>query len=187
MDDNFRNFITEHREEFDFREPDPGIWKKVEADIRIKRGISWRVVLSRAAAVLLIFAASYGLNEWIHNLNGKEIRGERSSKAKKENAIPGLREAETYYTYLVKQKLDELEPIIANCPSLQEELNFDMTELDRVYVELKADLKDNMANQEVVEAIIENYRLKISILEDLLTEMELGEDECISIENTHAL
>lgn len=187
MDDNFKKFITEHREEFDFREPNPGIWKNIESDIRVRRGISWRVILSRAAAVLLIFAASYGLNEWIHNLNGKGIRGERSSKAKKENAIPGLREAETYYTHLVKQKLDELEPIIANCPSLQEELNFDMSELDSVYIELKADLKDNMANQEVVEAIIDNYRLKISILEDLLTEMELGEDECISIENTHAL
>ena len=74
-----------------------------------------------------------------------------------------------------------------NCPSLQEELNFDMTELDRVYIELKDDLKDNMANQEVVEAIIENYRLKISILEDLLTEMEFDEDECISTEDTHAL
>ena len=187
MDDKFKKFISEHREEFDFREPDPGIWKKVEADIRVRRGISWRVVLSRAAAVLLIFAASYGLNEWIHTLNGKGISGERSSKAKKENAIPGLHEAETYYTNLVKQKLDELEPIIANCPSLQEELNFDMSELDSVYIELKSDLKDNMANQEVVEAIIENYRLKISILEDLLTEMEFDEDECISTEDTHAL
>ncbi len=187
MDDKFKKFITEHREEFDFREPDPGVWKKVEADIRVRRGIRWRVVLARAAAVLLIFAASYGLNEWIHNLSGKGVSGERSSKVKKENAIPGLHEAETYYTNLFNQKLDELKPIIANCPSLQEELNFDMSELDSVYVDLKADLKDNMANQEVVEAIIENYRLKISILEDLLTVMELDEDECISTENTHAL
>lgn len=187
MDDKFKKFITEHREEFDFREPDPGIWKKIEAKIRVKREIRWRVVLSRAAAVLLIFAASYALNDWIHTMKSKEISDERSSKEKKENAIPGLHEAETYYTNMVNQKLNELKPLMENCPSLQEELNFDLSELDSVYSELKADLKDNMANQEVVEAIIENYRLKIRILEDLLTEMEPLGDECISNEDKYAL
>jgi hypothetical protein len=96
-----------------------------------------------------------------------------------ENSIPGLGEAEAYYTSLINQKMDELKPVIDNCPSLQEELNYDMTELDSVYTDLKKDLKDNMANQEVVEAIIENYRLKISILEDLLKEMAPLGDECI--------
>jgi hypothetical protein len=120
-------------------------------------------------------------------MNNKGIRAERSTKGKKENTVPGLRETEVYYTSLVNQKLDELKPIIANCPSLKEELNFDMSELDSVYLDLKADLKDNMANQEVVEAIIENYRLKIRILEDLLTEMEPRGDECISKNETHAL
>jgi len=187
MDDKFKKFITEHREEFDFREPNPGIWKKIEADIRVKREIKWRVILTRAAAVVLIFATSYAVNELIHRMNNKGIRAERSTKGKKENTVPGLRETEVYYTSLVNQKLDELKPIIANCPSLKEELNFDMSELDSVYLDLKADLKDNMANQEVVEAIIENYRLKIRILEDLLTEMEPRGDECISKNETHAL
>jgi hypothetical protein len=127
------------------------------------------------------------LNDWIHSLKKTEIVDKGPAKSKKENAIPGLHEAEAYYTNLVNQKLNELKPIMDNCPSLQEELNFDMSELDSVYSELKADLKDNMANQEVVEAIIENYRLKISILEDLLKEMEPLGDECISNENKHAL
>jgi hypothetical protein len=98
-----------------------------------------------------------------------------------------LKEAETYYTNIVNQKLDELKPIIANCPSLVEELNYDLSELDSVYLDLKRDLKDNMANQEVIEAIIENYRLKITILEDLLNEITLVGDECISNSNGYAL
>jgi hypothetical protein len=187
MDDKFKKFITDHHEEFDFREPDPGVWRKIEANIRVKREISWRVIFTRAAAVVLIFAASYALNEWIHNMKKEGISVERSSKSKKDNAIPGLKEAEAYYTNLVNQKLDELKPIMVNCPSLEKELNLDMSELDSVYIDLKADLKDNMANQEVVEAIIENYRLKIRILEDLLSEMEPLGDECISNEDTHAL
>ena len=34
------------------------------------------------------------------------------------------------------------------------------------------DLKDNIANNEVVEAMIQNYILKIDILEDLLKYMD---------------
>ena len=120
-------------------------------------------------------------------MRNTDIRDEKSGNASADHSIPGLQEAETYYTSLVNQKMDELKPIMANCPSLREELNIDMSELDSVYVELKADLRDNMANQEVVEAIIENYRLKIRILEDLLTEMDPNEEECISNEDTHAL
>ena len=39
-------------------------------------------------------------------------------------------------------------------------------ELDSVYISLKSDLKDNIANHEVIEAMIQNYRLRISILEE---------------------
>jgi len=187
MDDKLKEYIAAHREEFDSREPDPGIWEKIEADIRVRPGIKWRVILARAAAVVLIFAASYAVNEFIHRSNSKSTGGDRSVASKKGNTIPGLSEAEAYYTSLVNQKLDELKPIMANCPSLREELNVDMSELDSVYVDLKADLKDNMANQEVIEAIIENYRLKIRILEDLLRDMEPVGDECISKNDTHAL
>jgi len=185
MDDIFKKFITEHREEFDFREPDPGVWEKVASDIRVRRKTDWRVILKRAAVVVLIFMASYAANELVHRMNNKVTRTEKSKRSK--DTLPGLRETEVYYTNIVNQKLDELRPIIANCPSLKEELNFDLSELDSVYHELKTDLKDNMANQEVVEAIIENYRLKIRILEDLLSEMKPLRDECVSNNDIHAL
>lgn len=180
MDDRFEKFIRENHESFDFREPDSRIWKKIAADIRAKRKFDYRLIMKRAAIVVMIFAASYVVNEMIHRLNDKGFSAQKTTKNNKENAIPGFSETEAYYTSLVNQKLDELKPIIANCPSLEEELNVDMSELDSVYVELKSDLKDNMANQEVIEAIIENYRLKITILEDILTEITPLGDECIS-------
>jgi hypothetical protein len=180
MEDRFEKFIRENRENFNFREPDPRIWKKIEADIHARRKFDWRLIMKRAAVVVMIFAASYIVNEMIHRLNDKGFKAQKSTGNNKENIIPGLIETEAYYTSLVNQKLDELKPIIANCPSLEKELNVDMSELDSVYVELKSDLKDNMANQEVIEAIIENYRLKITILEDILTEITPFGDECIS-------
>jgi hypothetical protein len=187
MDDRFEKFITENRESFNFREPDPLIWKKIETNIRVKRKFNWRLIMQRAAIVVLIFAASYIVNEMMHRLNDKSLSAIKSTKSDKKNNIPGLSEAEAYYTNLVKQKLDELKPIIANCPSLEMDLNYDMSELDSVYYELKSDLRDNMANQEVIEAIIENYRLKVNILEDILTEITPVGDECISKTTGYAL
>jgi hypothetical protein len=178
MDDRFEKFIRENHESFDFREPDPRIWKKIETDIRVKRKIDWLLIMKHAAVVVMIFAASYGVNEMIHRLNNKGYSAQKFNKSDKEKVIPGLNEAEAYYTNLVNQKLDELKPIIKNCPSLEKELNYDMSELDSVYYDLKSDLKDNMANQEVIEAIIDNYRLKINILEDILKEIAPLSDEC---------
>ncbi len=186
MKDRFEKFVTEHREDFDFREPDPHIWEKLKPAIGARR-INWTVIMKRAAIVVLIFAASYVVNEMIHRMNDKGFQALKRGKHNKENVIPGLSEAEAYYTGLVNQKLDELKPVLANCPSLQEEVNYDMSELDSVYVGLKSDLKDNMANQEVIEAIIENYRLKISILEDLMSELAPLDDKCITKSDKYAL
>ena len=44
----------------------------------------------------------------------------------------------------------------------------DLSELDSIYGALQQDLRDNIANDEIVEAMIQNYILKIEILEDLL-------------------
>jgi hypothetical protein len=64
MEDRFEKFIADNRESFDFREPDTDIWKRIEADIRVKRKINWRLIITRAAIVLLIFSASYEVSVW---------------------------------------------------------------------------------------------------------------------------
>jgi len=108
-------------------------------------------------------------------------------KPVKEIMIPELQEAELYYSGLISEKLEEIKPILANCPGIEEELNVEMSGLDSLYTDLKTDLKDNIANQEVIEAIIENYRLRITILEDLLKEINPEEGMCISKINDYEL
>ncbi len=186
MDDRIERFITENREEFDFRDPDPGVWTAIENRIRPRRKTGWRLILQRAAIVAIIFAASYTVNEMVHRYRNTGLRA-LNKKEKQETGIPGLKEAEAYYNERVNQKMDELRPIISNCPWLEDELKFDMSELDSVYADLKNDLKDDMANQEVIEAIIDNYRLKISILESLLSDVRSHEGECLTEPGHYAL
>jgi hypothetical protein len=186
MDDRLERFISENREGFDFREPDPRVWKKIEKRTGHRKINPW-FVMRRVAAVVLIFAASYAASEFIHRYRNHQRVSEKPAGDQWNSSGDGFRETEAYYAGLFNQKMDELKPVIANCPALEEELNYDMSELDSIYADLKKDLKDNMANQEVIEAIIENYRLKISILEDLLTEIDPDSEECLSNNDQYAL
>jgi hypothetical protein len=187
MENRFEEFIKNKRDEFDFREPDPALWKKIEAGIRPRRVINWRVIASRAAAVLIIFAASYMVHDLFDKDSHKLAGRKPQQKPAKEIVIPELQEAELYYSGLISEKLEEIKPILTNCPGIEEELKFEMSELDSLYTDLKTDLKDNVANQEVIEAIIENYRLRITILEDLLKEINPEEGKCISKINDYEL
>ncbi|MBN1415560.1 MAG: hypothetical protein JW973_10705 [Bacteroidales bacterium] len=187
MENRFEKFIREKREAFDFREPDPKLWKKIESNIRPRRIIRWKTVASRAAAVLIIFLASYMVHEFIENNHRITTIKRTQQKPAKEIIIPELQEAELYYSGLIHEKLEEIKPILANCPGIEDELKTDMSALDSLYFDLKMDLKDNIANQEVIEAIIENYRLRIAILEELLMELKPDDGMCISKINNYEL
>jgi hypothetical protein len=102
------------------------------------------------------------------------------------NNIPEIQEAEIYYTSLLNDKISQIKPLLEQNPELGESLQQDLSELDSIYGELQNDLRDNIANDEVVEAMIQNYILKLQILEDLLEYMDESsknnEDEKAAIE-----
>jgi hypothetical protein len=84
-------------------------------------------------------------------------------------ANPDLKETEIYYNNLVHNLYSEATPLLTGYPDLEKELLSDMSQLDSICTDIKKDLKDNVANQEVIEALINNYRIKIHILEDMLS------------------
>jgi hypothetical protein len=87
-----------------------------------------------------------------------------------------LKETEIYYNNLVNSLYREATPFLTSNPEIKKELNTDISQLDSICFEIKKDLKDNVANQEVVEALIQNYRIKIRLLEDMLTILKENEN-----------
>jgi hypothetical protein len=170
MKDRLEQFISDHRDQFDLHEPDPDLWKGIEPGISprgVKR-IGWKTVLWRAAIVLAIFTAGFMLQ---NILQRSDLVSERD-KEKMYQEIPELQEASMYYTSLIDEKIRQIEPLLRENPELGKTLQQDLAELDSIYTELQNDLRDNIANDEVVEAMIQNYILKIQILEDLLDYMD---------------
>lgn len=166
MKDRLEQFISDNRDQFDLFEPHEKLWSGIESQVSRKRifRIGWKGIIWRAAAVLIIFGASFMLQEYLQS------RPENLSRNIEKNIrheIPELEEAEIYYTNLFNDKINELEPLLSGHPELAETLKQDLTELDSIYSSLQMDLRDNIANSEVVEAMIQNYMVKIQILEDL--------------------
>ena len=185
MKDRLEKFISDNRDQFDLFEPDDGLWSGIESGEKQKRSfrIGWKAVIWRAAAVLIIFGASFVLQEFLHQRRSL-VSDREEDRILRE--IPELQEAEFYYTSLLDEKIRLIQPLIAKNPELGATLQEDLSELDSIYKELRKDLRDNIANDEVVEAMIQNYMLKIQILEDLLEYMDdtskKPEDENASFE-----
>lgn len=173
MKDRLEEFIAENREAFDFYEPADAVWEKIEKNKKSSRVVrfNYRTVLVRVAAVIVIFFGSYYVHDFMQKRNNNKI----ALKSRIEEnliIIPELVETEAYYASQVSDRLNELKAYTANYPEIEEDVRYDLNELDSVYAELKRDLKDNVANDEVIEALIQNYRLKLKILEDLLYQLK---------------
>jgi hypothetical protein len=164
--DRLEQFIAENRDQFDLYDPGERVWNGIEKKVQKKHNnLNWKSIIWKAAAILVIFAASFLLQEYLHR---NEMLSGRKDKKIKNVEIPELQEAEIYYTNLVDEKIEEIKPLLKNQPELSNDIKNDLAELDSTYAELQKDLIDNIANDEVVEAMIQNYRLKLQILEDLL-------------------
>ncbi len=161
--DNLEKFISSNRDDFDFLDPNPEIWKKVNKSkqtIRIK-GMLWKV-----AAILLVLLL-YPFYTLVIN-NNFSNNNRLTSKGLVISTIPELLEADAYYTAYISDQMQGLQLQLIDKPDIKTELEKDINDLDNIYNDLLEDLKDNIDNKEVVEALIQNYRMKVKILEELL-------------------
>ena len=181
MSDRLEDFVKQQREQFDLREPDPSIWLKINpANVPVARARKSMRWLRVAAAVAMIVAGS---TAGIYFLTGQKADTDQFAS----ELYQEIRETEQYYSQMVSQRYDELKPFLMENPGAEEMLNADMEELDEVYLELKEDLKDNVANPEVIEAMILNYRVKLEVLEDLLNQLKEKENQDYESDESYSL
>lgn len=169
MKDRLEDFIRQNRQDFDVHEPDPSLWLRINPGNAVQKKdkrLNW---LRYAAAAAVLFA---GLSMGIYYIAGMS----NSTQKLYGDMYTEIAEAETFYTSLVKQKYNELKPYISSSPEVKEELDYDLNELDQICNDLKEDLRDNVGNPEVIEAMIQQYRMKVEILEDLLNKLKEKEN-----------
>ncbi|MEQ9402588.1 MAG: hypothetical protein RIM99_03290 [Cyclobacteriaceae bacterium] len=84
-----------------------------------------------------------------------------------EQAPGEVAEMEGFYQKAINEKIMLVKDQIKD-----ERILNDLESMDEAFAELKSDLDENVDNEEVVMAMMENYRLKLQILEEILNELE---------------
>lgn len=169
MRDQFEKFVLENMEAFDKEKPSPAIWKELSraprSRVKSKKSL---IFLSKIAAGIMIFILSYIFHEY-HDFSQER---EKSGLVDVYNQFPDLDEARDYYSYQVVRRMKEVAPYLQDNPDIAGAYEEDIMELDSMYTSLKMDLMDNIANEQIIEAMIQNYRIKLDILEGILSELK---------------
>jgi len=164
--DRLEDFVKANRDEFDFREPSPEVWEKINTATRKPKVVSMLHNFLRVAAVVAVVAISSVLlwqsgiispNNLAQNINDPELME--------------LMEAEAFYSHQVDKKLKEIQKCYYTFPEIKNDVETDLTELEDMYKVLKSDLKDNVSNRSVIEAMIENNRFRLELCDNVLEQI----------------
>lgn len=175
--DKLEKFVINHRDEFDEFMPDPAVFGRIRKPKPVVRMINWNSVMWKAAAVLVIFVASYYFHDFVNSKKQQQTAEMDTETGKPTEIVKMMIEAEAFYTAQIDTRQQEFNALAQDQPEIRHEVNYELVALDSVYADLKRDLKDNAANEEVIEAMIQNYRVKLDILEDVLRQLRAAKNE----------
>ncbi|MCP4975491.1 MAG: hypothetical protein GY931_04970 [Maribacter sp.] len=164
--DNFEKHIREHATEFDEHKADTAkLWENIAKELKTEEPKViplWKSPMIRIAAsvVLLLGLAGY---------IGMSVLGMGNTET--QYASKELLDIDMHYKGLVSYQVE----LVKNNPKLSdgdktEFLSF-MDELDEEYEQLRVEMRNNLDNERVLEAIISNYKQRIALIEQLLQQI----------------
>jgi len=177
-EDKLEQFVKDNAEGFNSFEPPVMAWDAIEKALPVAKQVPVRKIWPyawKAAAAVLIFASAWLLNDYT---DSKQQTGssEPYSTVASSPQLSELSDAEAYYTTQISSKQAELAQYARQHPEVIEDLKKEFTEMDKSKAELKKDLAESNADEKVIEAIILSYRVKLEILDQMLTELRKTKD-----------
>jgi len=164
--DNFEKHIRGNAAEFDDHKADRAkMWAHIAGELKTETPNVipiWKSPILRIAATLLILL---GIASFI----GLQVFGSANSET--QYASKELLDIDMHYKGLVSYQVQ----LVKDNPNLSEEdktefLSF-MDELDAEYEELRLEMQKNLDNEQVLEAIVSNYKQRIALIEQLLKQI----------------
>ncbi len=173
---DLEGFISENKANFDTEIPNLKIWAQIDKIINrpaerrhILRG--WFLRCAAAVALLVIGATAgiFMIEKRADTLVEKQI----------EQVAPDFQKTEKYYNQQVQAKLT----ILATYQNADPSVLSDLKQIDLVQEELKAELENapTSTREEIVRRVIDNYKIKIGILERVLE--NIGDNPAVNLDN----
>jgi len=168
MIDDLKKYTEKHRKDFDVYVFDKDMaWNAIENRLdsagEKRTQFPWKSILRVAAIMIFLMTIGFG-----YYLNHQRLEINRYGFDLQDLSLD-LADTEAYYTMQIDEKLDMIKAAKGNFDS---NLLAQMEIFDADYQLLKKDLKDNADSEEVINAMIEHYRLKLNMLEKILKEIK---------------
>ncbi|WP_190810766.1 hypothetical protein [Flagellimonas sp. S3867] len=170
--DNFEKHIKENKQAFDVHKVDKdklwgNITEQLDTEEKVKVIPLWKSHKLRIAASIVLLI---GLSVFV--MINNSVSNTMDGYANEE-----LFEIDHHYKNLVFQQVQ----LVKNHPSLANEdkeefLSF-MDELDEEYEQLKLEMQNNLDNELILEAIVNNYKKRIELIENLLKQINASKNE----------
>jgi hypothetical protein len=171
MNDELKIFTEQHREHFESYQVDAdAVWGDIAARLDKEEKVSkiaWGTLWKVAAILFLLCTVTFG-----YYLNTQRLAMEKNGIAL-HDISSDLADTEAFYTSQINEKIELIE-VASGAPNPL--VATQMALLDEEYMSLKDDLKDNADSEEVINAMIEYYRLKLAMLEKILIEIQKNND-----------
>lgn len=181
MEDGLEDFIKNNRQEFDRESPKEDHLKRFEALLQeeakpeakvvsIQVKYLWRVA---AAAVILL---GVGIGLW---WNGGEVVSDQLAVQPEEQVAPTLAsispelaEVEDFFVQTVSNRVNDVKAFGMEEEAFVQTCFDHIAILEAEYDTLQQDLLVNHHDERVINSMIQNYRTRLMILEQLLQQME---------------
>lgn len=169
--DQLEEFVRNHREEFDELDPVPELWNRIEQQMHEKKIVPWKTYLSRAAAILIIFASGYVLSLYVTGRQQEKYTAESETTVMSPE-MNTFFEARAYYSGMISSRKDEVLRLAGSNIDIKKIIEEEFATMDKAYRQLEKDLADQVAGEEVIEAMIQHHRIKLELLEDILHQLK---------------
>lgn len=165
-------FIDNNRGSFDDKEPAAGIWDKIEAALPQKQAKKARITpffkWSIAAAVTILVAVSVFLSLNKKSGTAPEIVKAPPVDSSVYQVAPDEAPQMVQFARLIETKQEELKVLTKEQPQLYQKFTRDVTQLDSSYNALKKQLSITPNKEMLIEAMIQNLQLQLSVLNQQL-------------------
>jgi len=162
--DPLEQFIRDNKEQLQHRAKDrEALWDKINRDIEprktpIFRKLNWQ---RWAAAASVVLALSLGLL-WLQNdnmANQDNLAGQKSVE---------VLEIESHYQKLINARVLQVKNSTELTDQQKEEILSYLNNLEKESTSLEKELEVNINNVQIIQAIINNYRARLDVMEKLL-------------------
>jgi hypothetical protein len=176
--DYIEELILKNLKELNDNEPPEGHFERFEEKLakqHKKSTFSLNVIWKIAAAVIFVFLAVNQGIIWFSPEKEQPMQATGREQASLASVSDEYEEVEFYYTNAINSGLSQWEKMAADGLITEEEqqmMDTELTEFETVYQKLQNDLAANPNDERVINAMLEYYQTKLSLINMIVDKLE---------------